>query len=334
LLSSSQALVHPPDQPAVNYKELVRRYRSTEYEDAVARVRAFRVIPPTVATWIDNSAGSSLDEVKAALLLQSEAVFDDLTSREDEVNRALVRRLYEALRDRYRADVFLVRWTLLWESYHQGQVHRLRSNDFDYLAQALRDHPADADLLLAAGSRDEVRWWKAAGNPSRHPQGKSSTKESLDRAASRLKSSVAADGTLIEAHLRLARVRFLLGDDRAAAAELDLLKRSQAEPPIRYLTHLFSGQLQERRGDRSGALTEYESASTLLPVAQSARFAAARLAYLDGERTAAARDVAAALENKDSGADPWWWYVHGLYWHFEPALKAMRETVRIQEAGR
>ena len=209
----------------------------------------------------------------------------------------------------------------------------LPRNSPDYLEMALLAEPQNADLLLAAGARHEMRWWKAGGNPQRDPAGRSSTDESLTKAIHYLRRSVAADAALAEARLRLAHVHLLAGEDAAAADDLRELSKLQVPVPLRYLALLFTGRLKERSGDRAGAIESYEAATKVVPLAQAARLALARIAFADGSRDDAARIATDAFRNTDSGSDPWWWYVHGLFWHLDYQLNALRTRVQVRTSA-
>jgi len=339
LAATMHAQNRRPDNTPVDdfagYPALIEQYRNGQTKQAVEAVsgRTMFRIPDAIDDWLDQTIRErKVDLLRTALLLHTEAIFKD--DRGGSLpNREIVRLLFKALAQDDKIDGFLQRWVLLWESFHQGMIFVLPRNSPDYLEMALLAEPQNADLLLAAGARHEMRWWKAGGNPQRDPAGRSSTDESLTKAIHYLRRSVAADAALAEARLRLAHVHLLAGEDAAAADDLRELSKLQVPVPLRYLALLFTGRLKERSGDRAGAIESYEAATKVVPLAQAARLALARIAFADGSRDDAARIATDAFRNTDSGSDPWWWYVHGLFWHLDYQLNALRTRVQVRTSA-
>ncbi len=83
----------------------------------------------------------------------------------------------------------------------------------------------------------------------------------------------------------------------------------------------------ERRGDAKGAVAAYDRAIALVAMPQSARVAKTHALHLDGQRSEAAEAAIDALTERKDQSDPWWFYLGGLAWRFEPYLKVARSMV-------
>src|SRR5262249_7114027 len=152
----------------------------------------------------------------------------------------------------------------------------------DYFSVALRTFPNDAEMHLAVGAGREVRWWHATDNPRRNPNpGAGSTETVMRLAAGDFRRSIAVDPQLVVAHLRLGRVLMLAGQLDEAETQLKYVTSAE-DTTLRYLSFLFTGELLEQRKDMAGAAQAYDAAIRVLPRAQSASVAAARLAHASG----------------------------------------------------
>jgi tetratricopeptide (TPR) repeat protein len=219
-------------------------------------------------------------------------------------------------------------WYLVWEAFQQGFNYPFPQDGTDYFGLALRTFPNDSEIQLASGAGREVRWWLATDNPQRNPNPPAGSTETVMRvAADHLRRSVAADPQQLEAYLRLGRVLTLAGELDDAEAQLKHVQ-SASDEILRYLSFLFTGELLERRGDALGAAQAYEAASRVMPLAQSAQLAAARLAHASGRRTDAAALVTKTLTSAERNEDPWWWYIRGEWWRFKNYLERARRLVR------
>jgi tetratricopeptide (TPR) repeat protein len=329
-----------------SYVDWLRAYRNGEYDkarDAVVKLSADEEFARGMSECIDKARRArDKGSLEAALLLHSEIVFVGWNELDPGTNTlpglvslnthlAAVDAVHSALTRIDPRGEFLRSWYLLWESYRQGHIYSTLPAQFDYLDVALRAFPEDPELLLAAGSRQELRWWVMADNPQRHPEGDAGTGEGqLRTAAAHLQKSVATRGpnpVLVEARLRLGRVLLALDRVDAAEEQLRLAEASAGDPVLKYLSHLFVGEVHERRGDLAAAAASYASAISLVPVPQSARIAAAHVAHATGQRAAAAKSVGAALSEPSKDADPWWWYIRGQIWHFEFDLERSRSLL-------
>ncbi len=120
---------------------------------------------------------------------------------------ALLARLHGALRAMNPQSPFLKTWYLLWESYRQVQIHVIWKGWPDYLDEALAAFPDDAQVLLAAGARQELAWWMLPENAARDlGRGRSEGGDLLTAGRDYLRRSVAADPKEPEARLRLSHV--------------------------------------------------------------------------------------------------------------------------------
>jgi tetratricopeptide (TPR) repeat protein len=340
LVLSLAATAAPPS----TYLDCVRAYRAGRVDAAVAELQKQAGQSQGARDadeWIESARRERRrDELEAALMLQTELVFtewDDLLITIDPslatsaLSRHVVtlQRVYSAVTSLDRRTPFLRTWYLLWEAFCQGHNAPRLPMYADYLDLALRAFPDDAELLLAAGSRYEMYWWGTPDNPQRHPtSGSGSTAGDLLTARDWLRRSVAVAPPLIEARLRLGRVLTLTGDEQAARAALVAVNSSSTSARLKYLATLFLGDLAERQGDRVTAAAAYESAIGLVSVPQSARLAAAHLAYRDGDRRQAAALIVDALSTGLTETDPWWWYVRGQWSRFEGLLDNGRAMVR------
>jgi tetratricopeptide (TPR) repeat protein len=353
VLTGTSSAAASASTSAPSFADCIQEYRQGDIKTAVANVREVlapggtsktMTWPSQIAAWLEDVEGRrDVRSLEAALMLVSEA-YVQMEAEEGAPSDVLLMlsptRRYLSLIERLHAGVVaqqqspllrqgsaLRHWYLYWESNRQGRATPADSPD--YLAIALRRFPNDPELLLALGARHEVYWWTGAGNPQRHPEGKGSGNTAhLRSAVDALRRSVATRPSNRESHLRLGRVLFLLGEHEAAARELRPVLSADDDPAFRYLANLFLGEVLVRQGDRRGAATAFAAAIEMVPVAQSARLAAARLELLDGQREAAAAAVDAAFSSRDEGADPWWWYVRGIWWQFANYRDAARAMVR------
>lgn len=181
---------------------------------------------------------------------------------------------------------------------------------FERLCSRLSD---DAPLLTAAGWSAERL---ATGRPAvgRSTLGAAqSTKSAILRRAQRLLSAaLAADQAAVEAALRLARVRLLLGDAVEARSLLENLVRIPVLPPSEaYVARLLLASVWERSGDLDRAAALYREAAAVAPPGQSARLALAHLLYRAGRRRAAAEIAEDVATGRWVDTDPWPVYLLG-----------------------
>lgn len=347
------------DRPGESYDSLVRSYRRGNIEGTTSSVQRLfaagptgSAVPSELEPWTATQVRSGHhQDLAASLLLLSDGFFrsaDSFGSADGFLEFPPSRRFAAAIALTHGALIeiaskpppypakarsetleFLRAWHLLWESYSQGHGWLPMRNWPDYLRRGLERFPQDTELLLAAGSREEMRWWFRPNNSQRREDGRADTKDgNLQSAAKWLRMSVEGRPVIVEAQLRLARVQYLMDDLDGAAATLGSAEGVAKDPVMRYLQRLFLGDVYKRQGNDGEAAKAFADAVAVVPVAQSARLAMARLAYVAGDRPAATSDVLRAFSTKDQGNDPWWWYTRGQWWAFDIYTAAAREMVR------
>lgn len=130
---------------------------------------------------------------------------------------------------------------------------------------------------------------------------------------------------LHEATVRWGRINMHLGDRAAARRALDQVAASDAPAPLRYLAHLFLGDLAEREQQPDRARASYEAALTLIPTAQAPMLALSLLCDGSGDSAGARRWLAQSLSATGRGRlDPWWAYQRGQAWLGDARLVAFR----------
>jgi len=314
------------------YDDLLTVYRGGEIERAVeglARLLAASEGQRQITRWIgEMQAANKRGELEAALLLYSDAMMivwshdDPYPARQLEPYLAPFERLHLALKRMEPKSPFLRAWYLLWESFRHTHVNQQIPVELDYLDEALAAFPNDAQILLAAGSRQELDWWMSLENAQRDPERESpGITRFLTAGRDYLRRSVAADANEPEARLRLLHVLLELNDLTNASRVLAEHDWAPDGAAFEYLARLFEGDLHERQGNRAAAAAAYDRAVALVDMPQAARIAAAHLAHLDGRRSEAAAIVTEALSTFSDRSDPWWPFIRGQAWRFEGYLK-------------
>ena len=319
--------------------QLVRLYRTESIDRAVDGLAEFVVLKRSRAAarmWLNVPAPSadSRRHLEAGLMLYSEALGRIWSNELDPYGPATpyiqtLIDLQERLRDLDDDSPFLRSWYLYWESFGHAVANRPLPRPLDYLDVALRAFPDDSDVLMAAGSRFELRWWFADENRHRDPRSSGAANEGLlVRARDYLRRSVAADPTHIEARLRLVRVLLELNDLDAASQAVATPHWSTPDPALAYLASLFEGELRQRQGNYEAAVRAYESAIAKSSQAQSARVARAHLEHAVGSHAEAAAIVIEGVSATSTDNDPWWVYARGQVWHLDGHLRRLRLMVR------
>jgi tetratricopeptide (TPR) repeat protein len=320
------------------YDELLRIYRSGASDRAVAEFDKALLPDGQEAAndWIQHALRQKRKtDLEAALLLCSESIMRAWSLDQVYPLRTLkgrfrtFDRLRVAVNRLDRKSLFLRAWYLSWESFRQANVHFPPPAEMDFLDEALDAFPKDGQLLLAAGSREELNWRSSFENAQRDPSGEApSVKRYLIAARDMLRRSLSADPKESEARLRLGRVLLELGEVEHASRVLGEHDWKADGPGFEYLARLFQGEVHERRGDVAAAAHAYDVAISLIKAPQSARIARAHLAHRLGLRSEAASTVMAALSPSPAELDPWWLYIRGQTWRFEGYLKLARSLVR------
>jgi tetratricopeptide (TPR) repeat protein len=143
-----------------------------------------------------------------------------------------------------------------------------------------------------------------------HDSSRCMAPQSLQGAEARYVAALSLQPTLLEARLRLGRVRLMGGDARGALRELDIVAAQASDRTQRHLACLFQGAARQELGDLEGAISAYEAAAHEVPDAQSALIALGRARNRIGETNRAQGAFARALAASRS-LDPWWLYLHG-----------------------
>jgi tetratricopeptide (TPR) repeat protein len=208
---------------------------------------------------------------------------------------------------RMHVDWVMVTAKWLW------RIARLR--DARALARsALSQHRDDARLHGLAGMLQEL-----AASPLAHPgvlvetlaRRHHGVRTALLQAEKDYRNALALDPAQAEARLRLGRVLDLLDQPRRADAEYARVLESDADPPTRWLAHMFRGQAYQRTGRHADAVSSYQRAleiqasqTVVLALAQALEAngdrdgALARLRTLDGHEP----------DDCPEGCDPWQTY--------------------------
>lgn len=169
----------------------------------------------------------------------------------------------------------------------------------------------DEGCLLEAFAYDRVQRVAAedrlAGMISAVPD----RRTSLERARRLFEQAVERDGRHVEARLRLARVKWALGETRQAAKELDaLVPRLVNDRELSYFAQLFLGAAYESNGDEARAVAAFTEASRLYPNALSPLLSKLGLASGPGGPDV---DTLTRLLRRDQRRpdDPWFDYQAG-----------------------
>jgi tetratricopeptide (TPR) repeat protein len=154
--------------------------------------------------------------------------------------------------------------------------------------------------------------------------------------------AVALDPALVEAQVRLGRVRTQRGQVDDSVVRLRRASALPADPTVRYFAYLFLGDALDRSGDPVGAEAAYRTASSLAPLAQSPQLSISRLSAAAGDDAAARaalERVFASRASTDGGFDPWWLYhrcsgrdVEALMAAYAARIEGVADTPVIRRA--
>jgi tetratricopeptide (TPR) repeat protein len=136
-----------------------------------------------------------------------------------------------------------------------------------------------------------------------------------------------------EARLRLAHVRMLQGNDKAAVTLLEPLVARPADTPPRvaYLSRLYLAEIRARpRGNGGTAATLLEEAIKLMPSGRSAYVALASVARSAGRHDDMSAALQRMLQAPRSPDDPWLAYRFGQFWVPEALITTLRAEARQQ----
>lgn len=201
--------------------------------------------------------------------------------------------------------------------------------------------PRDTELLLARAYLEEmraspdsvanaVRFRNVASAMSREVSLAQEEARQLNVAARAYEQVLARDGSLVEGHLRLARVLARLGRLDPAEAQLRTTQKLPCDRRQQYLVGLFLGDVLERQGHRADAKAAYVSAQNTWPEAQASAIALARLRALDGAFGEARAALQFVRQRPKPGlldrSDPWLGYDGGQAWRLPEAMRALQAS--------
>jgi tetratricopeptide (TPR) repeat protein len=148
-------------------------------------------------------------------------------------------------------------------------------------------------------------------------------------AESLFRRALAADGSLVDARVRLGRLLLLRGRDAEAATMLAQAVADSRDPAVTYLSHLLAARADERLGNLDEATAHADAALALFPGAQSALVAKSHVA-LQRADAAGALDPINRLAQRDSRVpprDPWSEYYLGAGRDSSALLSALWSSI-------
>jgi tetratricopeptide (TPR) repeat protein len=192
----------------------------------------------------------------------------------------------------------------------------------------------DPAILLALGTAKESRASRIAADATDAHQRERD--ELRTAAAGFLERALTLDATLVEAHLRLARLAIDRGDAARAEKELAMVTSSTPPPTLSYLRHLWLGQIREQQKQWNDAAQLYVEAVKAQPDGQSAYVALAHILHATGQPAEAGGVMERWLTRGVTSpvADPWWIYPLGLDTRLEVRFDAIIAEVKAAKETR
>lgn len=325
-----------PAREAVDiFDPAVERYRASDMPGALAQIEklfAEKEGPIGMRDAVEKLRDDrKRGRLECLLFLQSAAFFEKWAANgfpggAPPARVLILTHLFRAVRSLDDKSRFMLAWHLAWESFRQLSTHQPVPASLDFLREALDSFPRNSEILLAAGSREELVWWGSFNNLHRDPHAKASnTRVSLVAARDAFRRSLRANDDEVEARLRLIRVLLQLEELDEAEREILRLKEQPSGEIFRYLSLLFEGDLHERKGDTAAAMRAYEAAVPLAMFPHAALVARAQLAYKTGERRDAIDRLAPVMTGPMEHNDPYWIYLRGQTWRYEIYMRALRK---------
>jgi hypothetical protein len=224
-------------------------------------------------------------------------------------------------------------WMLSHRQYNNG-----------HLDHGVALFPNDASILFLAAAEHENYagpYVQSVMRTATLPPGATirvgSEKEELHKSEALFKRALAANASLVDAHLRLGHVLALLGRPHEAEPELREAIMSATTDLTRYYGELFLARVEESTGDLDAAARGYERASSFFPNAQSPLVGMAALARRRGDRRAtliAAEKLFALPRDEEESRDPWWVYYIAQDLNADDLVDDVRRPfVRAGESG-
>ena len=308
--------------------DLLKRLAATSTEASTRgllnQLRRERVRRLSLSLLVHTEAAVRLSDVNAfagQLTLAREAV-GRLRRFEEDLGDSLDTGEREAIR------IFIRDWYLVIVSRLQAGEHLafLKTHVREGL-ELFRDDP---ELLLTRGTISEGEADRAIVDRSLAreiyaPDFVHRWREFMSAAGGDYRAATRRRPELYEATLRWGRICSHLGDRNEARRALDEVAASDGPAHLRYLAHLFLGDLAEREQQPDRARLAYESALALVPTAQAPMLALSLLCDGAGEPECARRWLSRSMAATGRGRlDPWWAYQRGQAWLGDSRLVAFR----------
>jgi tetratricopeptide (TPR) repeat protein len=315
----------------LSYADVLESYRAGHFAEAVRELDA---LPPVeVDRGVARIMDSPLATREAALLMHGDLYtsYDGIALVTTRAQRTL-RRVIRLAESIYPSDSprFLPTWYLMMIAHD----HCEENHSTDFVSRARRLFKKNADVLLASGSAHEGRslvgWGptrtQIVGSGARATQDRYDVREELEAAARDFRQALALGPDLDEARLRLGRVLHQLGDLNGAADALQPLLARELPRSHAYLVRLFLASVVGDRGDLRRAAEIYVDAMKTWPPSQASYLGLSALLYEDGQPLRSA-EILDALFGAEDVLEPYWPYVRGQCWHFEPRQAELRAMV-------
>ena len=304
------------------YISIVDTYRNRQWLVAVQSVA--RLDHKALESFVKQLEPAPMDEhshpcVEAAALLHTDTaiyVVEDGDWTKAFVHFELGRTLSRKVGRHFERD-----WLLAVALYYQGLIFagdreigfREATALFD---DALDRHPADAEILVAAGAL-----WEWSGSlPFGEP-------DHMKRAERLYARALEQEPGLAEAKLRYGNVLEKRGRFDDAVQHLEEVVAFEADHYIMYRARMVFGNLAERRGLPEPAILHYQAAIKLEPNWQIGFLALSHALHTASEREALRTALEEALILSDSKQSGWWEYELGLSERADPLFSSMREAL-------
>ncbi len=317
------------DDDVARYREIIESYRAGDRVAAVRSISAWKeqaVEDVTTALAADSSPLPDPMPLNAACALHLEVLRgSDVSPDAERIHLGALLRLLRNVRQGAGGEESLAADLHLATAWHlQGQL--LLTPLRRLLEGAQAAFPKDARIALTAGSALETLASRrlAAGRAAKVAP---DTATSLLEAEERLRHALSLAPALHEARVRLAHVLAEQGKLDAAAGEIDKVLAASVPWDARYLAQLLRARLlqtQNRRSDTAAALAAAESECRCCAVPA---LASSHLLFVAGQKPAAQRRLAEALEPRDC-YDPWKRYDFGQADRVEALMASLRQRLR------
>ena len=208
---------------------------------------------------------------------------------------------------------------------HFDRARRLKLDDAGVLFAEARLHEA----LSAPRMQNFVRTAAARGVLV---SGIDDRRIELRRAETLLQKALAANASLDQARLRMARV--IMQQDRweEGLKQVQQVRADAADESLTYYVNLFAGEAELALGRAGDAATSFKRALDLFPRAQAAQLGLATSLRLLGERQTAIDAVMSTImvapDARDISDEPWWDYYVSDGSEESTALERVRASFR------